>query len=1150
MGNKPLKLLGHAKLRAELNLSHALGRRETPMSQNVLDAIRSVNFNWAVMLRDVWREPDGDVSEIHLALRTEFASQLDAMAATDSPASPSGWVITGTGGSGKTHLLGRFRAECTRRNICFVLVDMTDVRDFWDTVLLGYFSSLQEIVAPQRTQFRMLIDGLFGQVKYKDPPQAVIAKLAALPADKFRPALDSFLAALNRKFPAQVGLNGDVIRAVMAINSADFGLISIGNAWLQGEEIEPEARRLLGSTRSRDKSSSIVRGLSWLMSLGGASVVALDQLDPIVTQLDLEYQAVQATSAQAIINKLGAGMSELRDLTQRTLVVVSCVDNTWKKLEKNTPKQFTDRYLRPKVLPPVSSLAAVEALLAERMKQALRGTGISPAYPTWPFKKEWFKDVVLDSPREILKKCQSHLGECVRRGEVKELPPGWEKDSVPPPPDLGKIDDRLAALDARFEAARSAAKVEPILDEEQEDTIFGPLVRSALRCAIAESRVPDHVDVALDESFTGGATMKPLHARLRLIFPKENSREEHFCVRVLNKTHARSFAARLRPAITSAGIDKDLKFRRLAIIRRPSYPAGATTKKLIEQFEQFGGKHLIPADDDLKTLEALRVMEAQSPAGWSDWLAARRHACKTPLIREAIPGFFDIVSPSPGADTAAGATSEKSTKSPGEKAPSSLFPANGKDVSATKSAGDDSSPTPSGVWNDQNSPKRGATNPPGQGKPETPPVIAPPVSAGQILLGHRLMGELLSTQQTTIPLSALRKHGAVFAGAGSGKTVLLKRLIEEAALAGVPAVVIDCANDLAAIGDPWPSPPPQWNNGDADLARRFFETTQRIIWTPGRDSGNALGLAPLPDLTAFAAAPEELREAITMSVDALSPVIATGAKPMIAKKQAILHKVFQFLAENGNSNLTGLSAVLRDLPDQATAGIADEKKLARTMADDLSAQLTINPLLTSSGPVLDPAVLFGGRAGKTRVSIISLIGLPTLNGQQQFLNQLAMTLFTWIKKNPPPPEMPLRGILVIDEARDFVPSRTTSACLGSMQRLAAQARKYGLGVILATQNPKDLDNKIVGQCSTQWFGKMNAPAAMDAARELLHERGASSGENVGALKTGRFYVSNADHLSPPARLATPMCLSAHTGPLDQELVLEKARACRLSMGSA
>jgi DNA helicase HerA-like ATPase len=213
----------------------------------------------------------------------------------------------------------------------------------------------------------------------------------------------------------------------------------------------------------------------------------------------------------------------------------------------------------------------------------------------------------------------------------------------------------------------------------------------------------------------------------------------------------------------------------------------------------------------------------------------------------------------------------------------------------------------------------------------------------------------------------------------------------------------------------------------------------------------------------------------------------------------------------------------------------------------LSANLAIDPMLGSTGQPLDPDVLLTGPAGKTRVSILSLTGLPSLEQQQRFIGQLAMILFSWIKKNPKPADVPLRGLLVIDEARDFVPSGKGSPCLASVQRLAAQARKYGFGVVFANQDPKGIDNKIVANCSTQWLGKMNSPAAIDTAVELLRGRGCNSGDDVGSLKTGRFYVSNADHLMPPTKLATPMCLSAHGGPLTPEAVMEKAAASRIAI---
>jgi hypothetical protein len=1066
------------------------------MSDSGIAALRQINLDWTVMLQGVWADAPGDVPSIHQDVRADFVSAIDTLATSPATSSPTGWVIVGDGGAGKTHLLGRFRAECARRKACFVLVDMTDVRDFWDTVLLGYFTSLQEVVGGRRPQYERLIAAFLGLLKFAEPTQAIINRLRAINPAKLRPAMDKVLGTLHRRWPAEVNLNGDVVRALVALNCDDYNIANVGSAWLQGEEIDADAKKKLGMTRAREKSSNIVRGMSWLMSLNGPSVVALDQLDPIVTQLNLEHNGMESTPALAIINKIGAGLSELRDVTRRTLLVVSCVDRTWKSLKQYTPKQFTDRYNPPRILGPLNSGQSVGALLSERLGPEFQQCGFNPPYPTWPFREEFLQQVALDSPREILKKCQSHINECVRRGEVRELPPGWDTPS-------GMTDSRFAELDARFGELRAAVDIHSLLDEQHEDDGLGELVRSALRCVVQEVRLPDQIDALIDEAFTGGKAAKPLHARLRLVFPHENSREEHACFRALQRTNAVAFTNRLRSAMTQAGIDKSLKFRRLVIFRKGSPPGGVATIRMVRQFEEFGGIWIDPSADDLKTLEAIRLMEKDAHPRFQDWLKSRQPASATELIRQSIPEFF--------------AYAQKGAATPAASTAATV-------------------PTPLPATIAISSAAATAT-------PIQRPIAASP-PATTFALGRRLIGDDPVPLPTTLPLGALRKHGVVFAGAGSGKSVLLKRLIEDAALHGVPSIVIDCTNELATIGDPWPSPPPEWSAGDAGLAETFLATTERVIWTPGNDSGNLLGLEPLADLAALAGSPEEWGEALAMAVDALTPAVAIGAKTVVARKRAILTNALTFLARHGHYDLGALVAILRDLPDSASTKLAKERETAREMADTLSSQLETNPLLRSRGPVLDPGVLFGAGGEKTRISVVSLVGLATLEEQRLFLNQMAMTLFSWIKKVPATAQLPLRGLLVIDEARDFVPSTQPSACLGTIQRLAAQARKYGLGLILATQDPKGIDNTIIAQCATQWFGKMNAPATIGAATELLGAKGASREDDVSALRPGRFYVFNSDHLSPPAKLVTPMCLSTNAAALTPDSIVRKARECR------
>jgi hypothetical protein len=400
-----------------------------------------------------------------------------------------------------------------------------------------------------------------------------------------------------------------------------------------------------------------------------------------------------------------------------------------------------------------------------------------------------------------------------------------------------------------------------------------------------------------------------------------------------------------------------------------------------------------------------------------------------------------------------------------------------------------------------------------------------------------------------IPIGLLEKHVVVLAGAGSGKTVLLKRIIEEASLRGIPSLLVDGANDLAALGDRWPSPPEAWSESDARLADIYDNTVDKIVWTPGQRSGNPLRLELLPDLTATVDDPDEFDAAVAMVSGALADLLKLGNSKGDVNKRGILSKSIRFYIEQQGKGLLKYIELLADLPSEAMLGISKEAALAKDISDSLRVLEETDPMISESGGVFDPAVLFGddrqdsNRGAGTRVSVISLNSLSTPEIQQRFVNQLATTLFAWIKRNPNPPGRALRGLLVIDEAKDFVPARKSTPCKESLMRLTAQARKYHLGVVFATQNPREIENTVIGNCSTQYYGKASSPAAINTIREQLATRG-GSGDDIGRLEKGIFYVFNADaNMRVPTKVRVPLCLSHHIT-LDGDEVLERARQSR------
>ncbi|MDI6105704.1 DUF87 domain-containing protein [Actinoplanes sp. NEAU-A12] len=391
----------------------------------------------------------------------------------------------------------------------------------------------------------------------------------------------------------------------------------------------------------------------------------------------------------------------------------------------------------------------------------------------------------------------------------------------------------------------------------------------------------------------------------------------------------------------------------------------------------------------------------------------------------------------------------------------------------------------------------------------------------------------------TIPLEALRKHAIIFAGSGSGKTVLIRRIVEECALHGVSAIVLDPNNDLARLGDGWPEPPQAWRTGDQEKAADYLAHTDVVVWTPRRSSGRPLSLQPLPDFPSVLDDEDEFHEAVEAAVAALIPrALVTGRAAKAHAGRAVLRRAVELYGRQGGTRLQGLIDTLAALPD-GTIDIDGADKIAVGLAQTLTAEMVNDPLFGGDGTPLDAGVLLTPPTGKrARISVISMVGLPSDAVRQTFVNQLQMALFSWIKQHPAG-DRPLLGLLVMDEAQTLAPASPMTACTQSTLMLAAQARKYGLGLIFATQAPKSLHNRIPGNSATQLYGLLNSPIQIEAVREMAKAKGGDV-PDISRLGVGEFYLATQG--TAPRKIRTPLSLTHHPrSPLTTEEVLIRAR---------
>ena len=1081
-----------------------------------LKALQAVDFNWTTRIRHVWNTPAFHIDNLHRRERKKILAAANKLVTTQGTDSPLGEIIIGAAGSGKTHFLAVLRQRLISQGIGFILVDMTDVHDFWETTLQGYISSLREDNEEGTPQFqlRKTIQYLLDLAGYSN---VSAEKMAKLPANYLKKGILLILKAVNQLNPQAANQYQDIIRSLILLNSDDFIFSDIGYSWLSGLEIEDSTKRDFRFRAAVNKRpSEIIEGLSWLLSLHTPWVLAFDQLDAIVAQhhyydrvlSNVEQLSEEQFLSKSIIEGIGSGLMSLPDKTSRTLTVISCLDSTWKILKKVSVRAFEGRFLMPTVLSEIIQKTIAAELVESRLHVAYQQNGIEVPYPTWPFHPDFFNALSGKFPRQILQYCDQHRQHCLENREITEL------HSLETTALVKQSNGEYSKIEQEFQKARQQLSLIQAIDKKGEDKILGQWLKTIGGCLIRENPLPDNVDTALDISFPGDRKYPQMHARIRLIYRTEGDREKHLCLRVLQHTNAAAYRARLKAAITTSGIDRSLSFRRLVIVRTQNnnLPGGPVTQKLTQNFSQLGGLFIYPTDEELKTMGALHQLKMQNLPNFDSWLRQQRPVSQLSCLQNTVAWLF------------------------GDKTPSNVRQSeHSEHVSPRVSSGVSSTGIndipPSTITETSDETSASYADPLGSDI-ETPPNSLP--------VGRRMIGQQISNI-ITIPLEALTKHTVILAGSGAGKTVLVRRLVEEAALQNIPAIVIDGANDLARMGDRWPNRPETWSEDDQYKAEYYHRNTDVVIWTPGRKAGRPVSLDPLPNFAALINDADELNQAIDMARDSLQEIVAAGKGNAAQIKRGVLRNALEHFAKTRGGNLEYFAEFLRDLPEEAHGRIKNASKRAGEMADLLNAEIANNPLLHQSGVALDPATLFGLKnSAKTRLSIINFIGLPGLSQQQQFLNQLAMTLFTWIKKNPAPLDKPLRGLLVIDEAKDFLPSQQFTPCKSSLNRLAAQARKYGLGIIFATQAPKSIDHNIIANCSNQFYGRANSPAAISVVQDQIRQRG-GHGNDIAKLKRGQFYIAS-ENLSPPIKVATSLCLSHHpSSPLDETEVLKRAQ---------
>ena len=429
--------------------------------------------------------------------------------------------------------------------------------------------------------------------------------------------------------------------------------------------------------------------------------------------------------------------------------------------------------------------------------------------------------------------------------------------------------------------------------------------------------------------------------------------------------------------------------------------------------------------------------------------------------------------------------------------------------------------------------------------------------SGELSLGWDAAGEALRLRAED-----LRTHAVVVGMTGSGKTGLCIVLLEELAQAGVAVIAIDPKGDLcnlallfpeqsAAEFAPWvedgadaAQAADRWRKGLADSGlgpERVAALRARMalrIFTPGSEAGSPVDVLGAFRRPAGEIDGEELRTLVSGTVSGLLGLVGRESDPVRDPAHVVLSTILeQAWAAGEDPDLQTLILRLVD-PPFAKVGVFPLDRFFPP-DDRMDLAMLLNGVVASPGfaawtrgDPLDLDALLGGPAGlpardggRTPVHVFSLAHLADAQ-RQFFLALLLGRLRTWSRSQPG--TSALRAVLFIDEALGCIPPDPRQpATKAPLLAMLKQSRAVGLGVVLATQNPVDLDYKAISNAGLWFLGRLQT--RQDRDRLLKGIGRPELDEQVGALEARRFLVLDA-HCDTPRLLRTRWAMSYLRGP--------------------
>jgi hypothetical protein len=377
--------------------------------------------------------------------------------------------------------------------------------------------------------------------------------------------------------------------------------------------------------------------------------------------------------------------------------------------------------------------------------------------------------------------------------------------------------------------------------------------------------------------------------------------------------------------------------------------------------------------------------------------------------------------------------------------------------------------------------------------------------------------ELATETPVELPVEALHRHLMALGASGSGKTVLCKCLMEEAVRRDIPVIIVDPQGDISSLAIRGDAKELESHGTPLTFQEEYFAKARIAVFTPASSKGIPISVNPL-SFPSKDTPPEEAILAIDMTATSLSTFLGYDLDSDAGRgAKAYLFTLLEHLWKEGETvrDMTHMAELVLNPPSKITEALYHlvTKKEPQEIARKLRFLTVGTPsLMFQRGVQIDMDMFMDRSDGKVPLNIIYLNTLSSENDKEFFLATLLRELYVWMLKNP---SEDIQLLFYVDEIAPYIPPYPRNPPPKEAYAfLFKQARKYGVGLVAATQNITDIDYKALAQVNTWCLGRLMTQQDIERVKKIIQSidpvRAETVLQKLPSLRTGEFLMLSPD----------------------------------------